>query len=420
MKNKPLNIIVSAFACGPKYGSEIGMGWNWVINMAQHCKLTVITEAGFKKDIEEILPTINLKYIPVFHYIDIGDKGRALFWKQGSFSFYKYYKKWHLEAYNLSKNLIVSNNFDLVHQLNMLGYREPGYLWKITKLPTIWGPIGGYAIMPWKYMTIIGYKSAVFFSLKNIYNLFQMYTLNRVKNAISSFDFLIASTKETSIRINELYGKQSITINETGSKNETSILKNKFENEKLIIIWCGLITGRKALPIALQSLSKLVNKNDFELHILGDGPDRKYCVNLAKKLAIEDQCIWHGQVSNSEVLEQMKHSDLLFFTSLVEGTPHVVLEAIASGLPVICHDSCGHGAVVDDTCGRKIPIVSPKVSCNLFSKVIEELMKERSKIAILSKGAIVKSKELRWENKAEQMVGIYKQTILDNKKKYSN
>jgi glycosyltransferase involved in cell wall biosynthesis len=113
----------------------------------------------------------------------------------------------------------------------------------------------------------------------------------------------------------------------------------------------------------------------------------------------------------------MKNADLFFFTSLVEGTPHVVLEAIASGLPVICHDSCGHGAVINDSCGRKIPIVSPKVSCDMFSEVIAGLITDRKKIEILSQGAIMRSKELRWENKAKQMVEIYRQTIIDNQKK---
>ena len=90
--NDSIRILASVFACGPKWGSEIGMGWNWVINLSQYCQLTVITENGFKEDIEEVLPYLDLKYIPIFHYVDIGDKGRILFMKQGSLKFYKYYK----------------------------------------------------------------------------------------------------------------------------------------------------------------------------------------------------------------------------------------------------------------------------------------------------------------------------------------
>lgn len=48
----PLNVLVSAFSCGPNWGSEVGMGWNWIINLANYCKLTIITEKGFKDEIE--------------------------------------------------------------------------------------------------------------------------------------------------------------------------------------------------------------------------------------------------------------------------------------------------------------------------------------------------------------------------------
>lgn len=414
-----MKVIVSAYACGPKWGSEIGMGWNWVINLAQHCELTVITEVGFKEDIEEVLPTLKLKCPPIFHYVDVGNKGRKLFWKQGSFSFYRHYKIWQQNAYVLAETLIKNNHYDLIHQLNMIGYREPGYLWQNNEIPKVWGPIGGFTLMPWKFLKVLGVKNAIFYGLKNVYNILQMNYFVRVKKAVSNFDTLISATEEARLNMYRLYGKNSTVINETGSKDEevTPEIKN---NQKVKIMWCGVINGGKALPIALKSLARISDKSNFEFHILGDGPDKNYCFELAKKLEINDQCVWFGRVPNSEVLKHMKNADLFLFTSLVEGTPHVVLESIASGLPVICHDSCGHGAVINDTCGRKIPIVSPEFSCDSFSREIEMLINDSSKIEILSKGAILRSKELRWENKALQMVGIYRQTILESNKKYSN
>ena len=54
---------------------------------------------------------------------------------------------------------------------------------------------------------------------------------------------------------------------------------------------------------------------------------------LAKELGVESQCIWYGAVSHEKVQLLMQESDLLFFTSVAEGTPHVVLEAIANNLP---------------------------------------------------------------------------------------
>ena len=96
--NNTLKVLISSFACGPYWGSEVGMGWNWIINLSQFCQIYVITEKGFKNEIENEIPKLNLKNIPTFYYIDIGDKGRNLFWKQGSLLFYHYYNKWQKKA----------------------------------------------------------------------------------------------------------------------------------------------------------------------------------------------------------------------------------------------------------------------------------------------------------------------------------
>lgn len=93
-----MNILINSYACGPNWGSEVGMGWHWVTALANHCQLYVITELGFKDDIEKKLPELNLKYQLKFYYVDIGDTGRILFWKQGSFKFYKYYKAWQKKS----------------------------------------------------------------------------------------------------------------------------------------------------------------------------------------------------------------------------------------------------------------------------------------------------------------------------------
>lgn len=408
-----LKILISAYACGPKWGSEIGMGWNWVINLARHCDIAVLTEEGFREDIEEALPLVGLQNKPVFYYIDMGETGRKLFWKQGSIQFYYYYRKWQVKAYDQALNLLKENKFDVIHQLNMLGFREPGFLWKIKKIPIIWGPIGGFKLMPWRYLPSIGFKGGVFFLLKNFYNILQMHSKIRVRRAFSNFSSLIASTEETRQSIKKLYGRECIVINETGSQIRLNSSKGGRNNDRTVILWCGLITGRKALPLALKALSKIQDGSRFEFHIIGDGPSRNYCMALAKKLKISKQCFWHGLMTNLQVLSQMSNSDLLVFTSLVEGTPHVVLEALSCGLPVICHDTCGQGSVVNDQCGIKIPVISPRKSCDSFSAGINKLISDREMLNRLSEGALTRARDLSWENKAKQALTIYYEAISD-------
>lgn len=46
-------ILINAYACSPGMGSEPGMAWNWVVNLAKHCELHIITEGEFKDEIEK-------------------------------------------------------------------------------------------------------------------------------------------------------------------------------------------------------------------------------------------------------------------------------------------------------------------------------------------------------------------------------
>ena len=50
-----LNVLIDAYAISPNWGSEQGMGWNWVSNLAKFCNLYVITEGEWKKEIEQSL-----------------------------------------------------------------------------------------------------------------------------------------------------------------------------------------------------------------------------------------------------------------------------------------------------------------------------------------------------------------------------
>ena len=112
------------------------MGWAWTRHLARHCDLTVITEEQFRGDLDRALQQVDAHERPVFHFISIGDEARAQFWRQGDWRFYRHYRRWQWEALLLARKLLAATDFDVVHQLNMIGYREPGFLWKLP-LPSV-------------------------------------------------------------------------------------------------------------------------------------------------------------------------------------------------------------------------------------------------------------------------------------------
>ncbi len=63
------NILVSAYGCEPFVGSEAGVGWNWVLQMAKNNRLHVITRENNREKIEINLP-VNLRKNIKFYYYD--------------------------------------------------------------------------------------------------------------------------------------------------------------------------------------------------------------------------------------------------------------------------------------------------------------------------------------------------------------
>ncbi|MEO9210107.1 MAG: glycosyltransferase family 4 protein [Ginsengibacter sp.] len=412
----PINVLVSAYACGPNWGSEVGMGWSWVINLSQHCQLYVLTEKGFQEEIETEIRKLNLLYPPIFYYLDIGEEGRRLFWKQGSLLFYSHYRKWQKAAYLQSREIINSNEIQLVHQLNLIGFREPGYLWKWSdRIPFFWGPVGGFNQVPLNYILQFDTKNKIFYLGKNLIHHLQVYLHLRVRKALKRATVILAESSSTRNIIKKVYNIDSILMNETGADFDDFYEHTSFcRNNSLKLLWVGKIQGLKGLPIAIKTLKLLQGKIPVNMTVVGDGPDDLACRQLSERIGTNGMITFLGKKPNKEVKDMMRTHDLLFFTSLKEGTPHVVLEALANGLPVLCHDACGHGDIINSAIGVKIPMKSYDKSIKLFSEKIDFLYNNQNKLYDFSKNAREAVEINSWRNKAKQLTKIYRNVIFNN------
>jgi len=95
----------------------------------------------------------------------------------------------------------------------------------------------------------------------------------------------------------------------------------------------------------------------------------------------------------------------------MEGTPHVVLEAIGNNLPVLCFNTCGQGASVNSEVGIKIELNSINQSINEFSENIIRLYQNRKILSKLSGGCSQRQIELSWDIKTREMIKIYESIL---------
>ena len=167
-----VNVLVNAYAVSPTKGSEPGVGWNWAVNLARYCNVYVITEGEWQQDILDAVGRLPQRINLHFYFNPVSDKIRKMCWHQGDWRFYYYYRKWQERTLDIAKKIIAEHPIDIVHQLNMIGFREPGFLWKIADKPFVWGPVGGMELMPTGYLEGEPTIQRLKVHLKNVINNF--------------------------------------------------------------------------------------------------------------------------------------------------------------------------------------------------------------------------------------------------------
>lgn len=407
-----LNILINAYAVAPNWGSEPGMAWNWITNIAKYCKCFVITEGEWRKEIEEALKTHPLCDNITFFYNPVPQKVRDMCWNQGDWRFYYYYRQWQKKTLKIAEQICREHKIDVTHQLNMIGFREPGLLWKIKGVKHVWGPIGSMGEVPTEFMKDSPLAVRLKQSLKNYITRYQI-KHSPVKAAIKNSDALIAALDVTREQIKKNYGIDVPVIGETGLHPNDGYIHRECIDRPIELLWVGRFIPTKKLSIALEALAKTNNPNDFRLHIVGSGTDEEVALykQQAKELGVDNLCTWYGKIPNAEVQKLMREKDLFFFTSVFEGGPHVVLESITNNIPILCFDTCGQGVVVDDTIGYKIPLTNHQEGVMGFAEKLDYINAHREELPLLSANCTKKQNELSWENKVKKMVEIYKEII---------
>ena len=220
---------------------------------------------------------------------------------------------------------------------------------------------------------------------------------------------VISASSNSQQAFKKYYQIDSPLLNETGCYIQKHPIIDKSQKEYFDVLWVGKLDFRKQLSLALRSIAATKNPH-IKLHIVGGGNNFIY-QTLAKELGIESQCKWYGAISHEEVQTIMQKSDVFFFTSVAEGTPHVVLEAISNNLPIVCFNTCGQGDSVNEKVGRKIELSNPNLSANEFAIILNHLESNRDLLKELATNCGKRQEELSWETKVKHMIGLYQSSL---------
>ena len=135
-----------------------------------------------------------------------------------------------------------------------------------------------------------------------------------------------------------------------------------------LILYVGRLVPEKGLAELMDALS-LLPAGPWKLALVGDGPMRQQLRQLAGASPVE--VVMPGRLQPEDVATWMAASDVVTLPSYSEGYPNVLVEALASGRPVVATQVGGIPEIVDETCGVLIPPRDPASLANAIASVTE-------------------------------------------------
>lgn len=118
----------------------------------------------------------------------------------------------------------------------------------------------------------------------------------------------------------------------------TDVQRAPYGSERPVrLLTVGSLIPRKGIDQIIQALNSLSDE-PVTLEIVGTGPEQRSLQTLARRLSVNDRITFAGQVEPEQIIEVLLNADIFVLASHSEGRPNVVLEAMATGLPVVATD----------------------------------------------------------------------------------
>ena len=151
--------------------------------------------------------------------------------------------------------------------------------------------------------------------------------------------------------------------------------KVKHNFDGTLILSIGRFTFQKGYLFSVLAIKNLIDKgHKIEWHVIGDGPQQEEMIFHINALGIEKNVVLHGKRNKDEVQSWLNKADIFLLTSVYEGIPNVVLEAMAMELPVVTTKSGGVDEVIEHGVDG---LIAPLYDVSAIAILIEQLINDK-------------------------------------------
>ena len=213
---------------------------------------------------------------------------------------------------------------------------------------------------------------------KRIYITFHGTDFHRIKNAkwytlfSNMFDKVFIISPDMKEVLSKIHKSKKIVLVNNGI--DLDVFQNFNKKRKKQIIAVGSLKHEKGYKYLIEAFSEMLNTNinliDYKLIIIGEGLLRNDLEKQIISVNMQNNISLIGQKDRSEVIELYNESELFVLSSISEGFPKVILEAMACGCKIVATNVGSISKILDKT---DFEIIEPKDTTQLKEAIFKTI-----------------------------------------------
>jgi glycogen(starch) synthase len=165
--------------------------------------------------------------------------------------------------------------------------------------------------------------------------------------------------------------------------DDREALRRRHGLEGRTLVFAGRMVPQKAIPVALEAV---VRTPDVSLVLAGEGPYLERLQQLARSLPLDGRARFLGPQPRQTVFELLRAADAALLSSSWENFPHMVVEALSVGTPVVATDVGGVTEILrDGENGLLVPMNDPDALAGAIRRYFDdEALQDRLRAAAVA------------------------------------
>ncbi len=289
-----------------------------------------------------------------------------------------YYVYWQRLVRRRARELIAENGrFDVVHHATMSPYWQPIGVAAVEGGLVV-GPVGGGTSTPRPLLRTMSVVPLLYDGVRFVAN--RMFSLLRRRNLRTAEVVISQNPQMTRVLVRWLSVDARRIITHPNASDPPLNLFTLGGVREPVALFVGKLVEYKGVLLALEAF-RHVSYPGSRLLYVGEGPARARIERRARELGIEDRIELRGHLPRDEVLRLMTEVSCLLLPSFHDEASFAIAEALSLGLPVVCLDHGGPGAVVrlwPQAPAAAIPPGKPDATARLLAKHVELFLANRA------------------------------------------